>query len=287
MKSQILPLLLLSAAPLFAGEPAPMMTPAPAPVAGCDCLQGFTFGLEALVLRPYADVSDNEVDDFEFGFRGSLGYEFGDCLFAKLTGFGYSSDIIEGNGSPGFNFAFDEQGEVDVAYVDLVIGQHFCPDDKLKLSPFVGLRWASVSADYRYREFGVLDGVQTFGEKYSSDFDGLGIVIGIDATRSLGNSFSIYGTAKQSIVFGEGEFLSYGWNDEDGYFRTGSDDSDDVIFVTELGLGVQYDFAFSNVAANVRAGVEAQWWTGTSGVSQGSGDDLGLAGFVFGANFVF
>jgi hypothetical protein len=64
-----------------------------------------------------------------------------------------------------------------------------------------------------------------------------------------------------------------------------SSSSDYVLFISEIGLGMQYDFSFSNITSNVRLGVEGQWWAG-AGYGEGS-DDIGLAGFVVGANFCF
>jgi hypothetical protein len=109
-------------------------------------------------------------------------------------------------------------------------------------------------------------------------------VVGIDATRSLANGFSLYGTAKQSVVFGSKDQSNSSTSNGELSFSNSSS-SDDVLFISELGLGMQYDFSFSNVASNVRLGVEGQWWAG-AGYGEGS-DDIGLAGFVVGANFRF
>jgi hypothetical protein len=100
----------------------------------------------------------------------------------------------------------------------------------------------------------------------------------------LANGFSLYGTAKQSVVFGSRD-QSYSYTNNELPDSSNSDSSDDVLFISELGLGMQYDFSFSNVSSNVRLGVEGQWWAG-AGYGEG-GDDIGLAGFVVGANFRF
>ncbi len=86
------------------------------------------------------------------------------------------------------------------------------------------------------------------------------------------------------MIFGSRDYSSHYTKNglPDGSY---SDSSDDVLFISELGLGIQYDFSFSNVAADVRLGVESQWWAG-AGYGEG-GDDIGLAGFVVGANFHF
>lgn len=284
MKKYMIPLL-LTAAPTFAGE----VTPAAAPAPQSDCPQGWTVGLEALALKAYAGYSGVQDDaDYEFGFRGSVGYEFSDCLFVKFTGFGYSADLYDYKNEDFGNTDYDYDGSenLDASYFDLVVGQHFTPSDKFSLSPYLGLRWAQAEQDRKNSSDNTLDPdpINDSTNHNNSDFSGLGIVVGIDATRSLANGFSLYGTAKQSVVFGSRDF-SYSYTNNGLPNPSYSDSADEVLFISELGLGVQYDFSFSNVSSNVRLGVEGQWWAG-AGYGEG-GDDIGLAGFVVGANFRF
>jgi hypothetical protein len=282
MKKYMIPLL-LTAAPTFAGE----VTAATAPAPQSDCPQGWTVGFEALALKAYAGYSGERDDaDYEFGFRGSVGYEFSDSLFVKFTGFGYNADLYDYTRQDG-NTTYRGYQEFEASYFDLVVGQHFTPSDKFSLSPYVGLRWAEAEFDGKSssEQTGEL-GQITYNDSNTnnSEFSGLGIVVGIDATRSLANGFSLYGTAKQSVVFGSRDQSSnYSFNGSPSGSYSSS--SDDVLFISELGLGVQYDFSFSNVSSNVRLGVEGQWWAG-AGYGEG-GDDIGLAGFVVGANFLF
>jgi hypothetical protein len=282
MKKYMIPLL-LTAAPTFAGE----VTPATAPAPQSDCPQGWTVGLEALALKAYAGYSGLQNDaDYEFGLRGSVGYEFSDCLFVKFTGFGYSADLYDytlqqGSSTNGYS------QEYNASYFDLVVGQHFTPSDKFSLSPYAGLRWAqaefeNTTSSVTTQQPPLPPSINT--SESNADFSGLGIVVGIDATRSLANGFSLYGTAKQSVVFGSKDQSNSSTSNGELSFSNSSS-SDDVLFISELGLGMQYDFSFSNVASNVRLGVEGQWWAG-AGYGEGS-DDIGLAGFVVGANFRF
>ena len=281
MKKYMIPLL-LSAAPTFAGTTAPAIATAPQ----SDCPQGWTVGLEALALKAYAGNSGEQDDaNYEFGFRGSVGYEFSDCLFVKFTGFGYSADLYDYTQQNG-NSTYRASQEFEASYFDLVVGQHFTPSDKFSLSPYAGLRWAQAEFDGKSSTDNTVDPdpINDSANHNNSDFSGLGIVVGIDATRSLANGFSLYGTAKQSVVFGSRD-QSYS-NTYNGLPNgSNSSSSDDVLFISELGLGMQYDFSFSNVSSNVRLGVEGQWWAG-AGYGEG-GDDIGLAGFVVGANFRF
>ena len=270
------------ALPVFAGTPAPV-TPPPPPAE-----QGFTLGLEALYLRSYQSNGQYNSGDWDFGYRGSLGYQFGDGLFVKATYFGYGSDV-QGYITEGKNGEYTiNSAELDVSYIDLVVGQNFKPTENLKLSPYVGLRWGTFEESATSVKY-YSDGDFKEGERRGNDFSGLGIVLGIDMTRSLGNNFSLYGVAKQSVLFGESDNTDIKYKvDTDPDNKSYSDDR--VVYITELGLGLQYDFCFNNVVGNVRLGVEAQYWGGLSSEKvdgKESNANTGLAGFVLGANFRF
>lgn len=283
MKNLTLSLLLTT--PLFAGVEAPIMAP-PAP----DCEAGWTLGLEALYLRPYQSEGAYDNGDFEFGGRGSIGYDFNDCLFVKATYFGFEAEVSDDDGEDdNSNYPlFESDADLKVSYLDLVVGQHFKPSEKLKLSPYVGLRWATFEESTDLTEFGLRDLVRD--TEISSEFSGLGIVVGIDGVRTLGGGFSLYGTAKQSVVFGTTDhsysrsFQGTVVGDNALDLDSGDFEDDRVLYITELGLGLQYDFAFASVAANIRAGVEGQWW---AGLSNDDSENVGLGGFVLGANFTF
>jgi len=280
--------LLLTAAPLFAGTHAPVLTPQ------ANTEQGWTLGIEPMAMAPYSSRSWDK-NDYNFGGRGSLGYQFSDGLFVTATYFGYGGDLTDHTVYtpavlPVNAFSDHYSGSMSATYIDLVLGQNFKPTDTLKLSPFVGLRWAAAqqgATDFRTIPNPAVVGTTTTTTPIRAvrdDFQGLGIVLGIDATRALGNDFSIYGTVKQSVLFGTSKSA-------DTSFAAVDTSGDTMVSISELGLGVQYDYCFSGVAANIRLGVEGQWWavSGTSaGVGLGSNSqNVGLAGFVLGANFRF
>ena len=278
--------LLLTAAPLFAGTPAPV---APAPQYNSE--QGWTLGLEAMMLRPFQSGGLYDKSDYDFGGRASLGYQFADGMFLKATYFGYGTDVTDYSLATSNSFRQDD-GRMSLSYLDFVVGQNFKPTETLKLSPFVGLRWATFNEGGNEittfpRQTNDTSGTRVFGEH--NNFSGLGIVLGVDATRALGSGFSIYGNLKESVVFGTSDTGSVNYFYPIGSTTPSSqsdlsDSTDRVVFISEMGLGVQYDFAFSNVAANVRLGVEGQWW---AGLSAAQSQNTGLAGFVLGANFRF
>jgi hypothetical protein len=196
-----------------------------------------------MALQPYQSEAYYDDTDFDVAWRGSLGYQFSDGLFLKGTYFGYKTDT-------------DSNDDLKSQYVDLVIGQNFKPMEKLSISPFIGVRWASFEEEL----------------SYDGKFDGWGIVIGFDATRALGNNISLYVTAKQSIVFG-----TTSW---DGY----SDEDNTNASISEVGAGLQYDFCFGSVSGNVRGGVEGQYW---AGLGNDDSQNTSLFGFVLGVNFRF
>lgn len=229
----LLPLVL--ALPAFAGTPAPVT---PAPQAPAE--QGWTLGLEILALQPYQSEGGYDDNNFDVAFRGSLGYQFIDGLFVKATYFGYQTGT-------------DTNEDLSTQYIDAVVGQKFQPMEKLSISPFIGARWASFQEDYA-----------------AADFDGFGIVLGFDATRSLVNNFSLYATAKQSVLFGTLDYKG------DGY--------DTTCFISEFGAGLQYDFCLGGVTGNARLGVEGQYWTGSS---DWDSEATGIFGFGLGVNFRF
>jgi hypothetical protein len=276
-------ILLLTAAPLFAGVSEPIAAPAPQ----ANCEQGWTLGLEALALRPYGSAESYDESNYDFGGRVSLGYQFSSCLFAKITYFGYSTDTLDdsyqtsyGEGYYGYG---DEEADMDAQYVDAVVGGNFKPSETLSFSPYVGIRWGSF--EQSYSDSWVNEYYDETGKNnWDGDFEGFGLVVGFDTTWALGNNFSLYGTAKQSVLFGSAD---ESWKDsyigEGSSYNKGSSSETVTVAISELGLGVQYDFSLGSVASNVRAGFEGQYWAGAEAWEQ----NTILAGFVLGANFRF
>lgn len=275
-------ILLLTAAPLFAGTQAPVFAPQ------SNTTQGFTLGLEPMAMRSYTSNSHAE-NNYDFAGRGSLGYQFADGLFVTASYFGYGTDIADYTAitspvvaPPAVGYLDHYSGRLSASFIDLVVGQNFKPTDTLKLSPFVGLRWTTYQVgvtDTQTTPYPVAANTTTRAINSSHhDFRGLGIVLGIDATRALGNDFSIYSTAKESVIFGSSKTAVTNFPEVS---------SDTVVSISELGLGIQYDFCFSGVASNIRLGVEGQWWAISGNSSLTTSENIGLAGLVLGANFRF
>ena len=281
-----------SAAPLLAGTSAPVPQASSAPAASG---QGWTLDLEALSLRAFQGNSSFTDNGYDFAGRAALGYQFSDGLFTKVAYFGYYpggrsdtfkafSDDLDGDA------LFQERFNLKASYLDWVVGKNFNPTADLVLSPSIGLRWATFEENFHELVQDDMGGVHQHHEQ--TKFEGLGLVAGLDATRALGRGFSLYGTAKASVMFGKDDYsrnelmIMDGMTTDSVHVRN-SDDQ--VVTITELGLGAQYDFSFWNIAANLRAGVEGQLWTGldNSHSEMSLKNNNEIAGFVLGANFRF
>ena len=274
--------------PLVAGTSAPDPQAAFAPA-------GFTLDLDGLFLRAFQGNSSFTDDGYDFAGRAVLGYQFNDSLFTNVTYFGYHpgsrADTFEGfSDDLGGNALFQERFNLKASYLDWTVGKNFKPTADLSLSPSLGLRWATFDEDFRELVQDDSGGIHQHHEQGA--FEGLGLVAGVDGTRALGNGFSLYGTAKASVMFGKSDYsrnelmIMDGMNGERVRVRN-SDDQ--VVTLTELGIGAQYDFSFSNIAASLRAGVEGQLWSGldNSHSEMSLKNTQEIAGFVLGAHFRF
>lgn len=244
---------------LLAGEPAPYVAPVVPPPDCSGCINpGFYVEGSLLYLNSYASTDGDYDGDWDFGYRGAIGYETPTGLFVELTGFYYEGD-----------FDIDDQfgrldGEVEHYYIDLVVGDTVhCGELCLAVSG--GLRWGGLNADARER----VSGATTY--RRENEFEGWGPVVKIEGTRALNEQFGIYAELSQSILFGELDererFDGEGGQDFDF-------DSDTLAAITEIGAGIEYKFGLGPVSnAFVRLGFEGQYW-------MVDGSDHGLVGGV-------
>ena len=229
---------LLAAPAAFAGEPAPYVAPA-SDCSGC-IDPGFYVEGSLLYMNSYNGDINNYDGDWDLGYRGTVGFENQSGLFAQITGFYYGGDYDVGN---------SVSGEVDVFSLDALIGD----------TVHCGELCLSIAGGLRY---GVLDSDEsnTGGNTQSYEFDGWGPVIEIEAERSITERFGLYAELRQALLFGEQE--------------SSNGTSDTLSSVTEIGVGVQVNFAAGPVQnAFIRAGIEGQYWIVDS-------SDVGLFGGV-------
>jgi hypothetical protein len=194
-----------------------------------------------LYLQSYnSDTSDFD-GEWDAGFRGGVGWENSSGLFFEVTGFYHDTDWEGEDGAV--------TGEFEFYYVDFTVGDTIhCGE--LCLSVAGGLRWGGNDWDQDWN-----------GSRERSEFEGIGPVIALEATRSLSEQFAIYVTLRQSLLFGEDTYNGF--------------DTDTLASITEIGAGLEYRFGMGMLQTGfVRAGFEGQYWLEDD-------SNIGLIGGVF------
>ena len=244
---------------LTAGEPAPVM---PAPVVPECGNAGWTVTAAALYLKSYAGsfggIAGGGLDGkFDWGFRGSIGYERPDGLFFRAVGFWYEgkTDVKDFDG--------DRVGSVKPkAYSgDLLIGDTFCPTANTSLEVSAGLRYGKVE----------VKGRDDFFDDLKYEFDGWGPTVQLRGRRALTDRIALYADFQQSFLFGERELRGDGDRSK----------SDTLAAVSELRGGIEFGWGWNRIQnAYLRLGAEGQyWWVDSL--------DVGLVGGVAEVGFTF
>ena len=229
----------------------------------CDSSSWYA-GAEAVLFRFHeangvqsADLLDASFD-YEVQPRVTVGYESCDGMGARVRYWRYDDTEI----APG-----PDPIEVDTYTIDLELYQ------KLDLCPCTTLE---VFGGVRYNDFfffrddgGVADDMHRFR--------GFGGIVGVNATRSLGNHLSAYGGLRQIIMSGDADFNGANNNEQDT-----------IRPVTEISLGVRYD----NCNWWLNVGYEWQNWANyveTAGLFNADNEtsDIGFVGFVIGGGISY
>lgn len=167
----------------------------------------------------------------------------------------------------------DAKGETDTDYDagDLVFGQKLDVGSRIRLHPFIGLRYAHIDLEDTgtYNDKGLdPDGDYFVGRsKLENTFNGIGPRFGSDAQINLGQGFSVRGRLGLSALIGsrsvdaEGSLASYDVNNVNTSVTTRTIDNDSETRVIpeidgRLGLNYTYDFD-SNMALGFEAGWQA------------------------------
>ena len=274
---------------LTAGEPAPII-PAPAPECGN---AGWTFTAAALYLKSYgtgsALIDDESLysggtydGDFDWGFRGSIGYERPDGLFFRLVGFWWEGDYDRKNGSTDFDGdEIRRDGGSSKAYsFDLLVGDTFCPTQNTSVEVSAGLRYAKVERDQKIDAVNVGDPDINYSLSRDLEFDGWGPTFQIRGRRTLTDRIGLYADFQQSFLFGEAE-LSH---TKDGLIDDDWDDkgtADTLAAISEIRGGIEFLWGWNQIQnAYLRLGGEGQYWWIDS-------DAIGLVGGVAEVGFNF
>jgi hypothetical protein len=258
MKSQALNTVASAGAILVLGATASLagvhdIVAPPPPAKECDGCNdpGFFVQGTLLYLKSYnSDIGDYS-GEWDLGYRGKIGYENASGLRFELTGFYHQTDFT---GEQGLVTGTHTFYSVDATLGDTIHCGELC------LSIAAGLRFGGNEFDEDWGRMAT-----------NSEFNGIGPVIAIEATRSLSERFALYATLRQALLFGEEDYF-----DGADTFTT-----DTLASVTEIGAGFQMNFGVGGVTdAYVRAGFEGQYWLDDGG-------NIGLFGGVLGlgANF--
>ena len=191
--------------------------------------------------------------------------------------------------------SFSAKAEYDLDQVDLTAGQYIDVGCRLTLHPFAGLRWAQLerkltenatvtntSFSSQPGEFGVTQTTHTNAVAASltekSDFEGIGPIVGLDASYYVGMGFGVVGHFDSALLIGSTDSsVSLGANISNttaftsfapgatiithhsafgGNFSASS--TTRVVPVLDAKLGVDYTYVFNN-SANSDLTLEAGW----------------------------
>lgn len=250
-----------------APERLPAPTPAPAPAHGAvhaaptyhyqpaccqpDCCGGhalgWSFGAEAVYLRPHESEDDVSGHDYEIGYR-IWGAVESDGLGLRVRYF----DWDESSPGSGNNDTY----EITVVDIEVTMGMELGCGFNL-----------TGSAGVRYAEY---SDIVDFGEG-SRDIDGIdesyGLVIGLELSRCLCGNTAAYASFRHAFMFG------------DEADESSTNDKYQTYTITELQLGVEFrcECGFGDIF--VRGGAEAQFW---AGVNDDDSENFGLFGGFFG-----
>ncbi len=168
---------------------------------------------------------------------------------------------------------------------DSVVGERFMLNRKWTIDWNGGLRL------YNYSETAIdRDEVSLNNPEFNFDHSwGIGGILGIEGTRSIGNGLSVYGRAKLGIIHGD---HTVAWN-RDGTF-VNRQLLDENFIHTEFATGVEYSTCTA-CGVEVIAKAGAEWITyedassafavGAPETSRAAGADVGYGGVTFSLGF--
>lgn len=219
------------------GNAMPMPTPTGVNLVAPTSTSAWTFGLEALYMRPsgsefqYAQVNNNTSptnkinnhsvgDDFGWGWSGDITYHFAGNSRDVMLGYTHlsldDSDSTSASGSqtispPAFNGGAlaDEpnhaKADTDRDYnaVDLVFGQQISIGQHLLVHPFGGLRYANIKLDNDTSEWDSLSTDDVGSASTHSHFWGVGPRAGTNVKWQTNCGLSVVGSFAGSVLVGQ------------------------------------------------------------------------------------
>ena len=293
MKTKISLMLLamgLASASAYAGtiDTAPMPVSNDINVTAPDQAGMWSFGANAVLLQPVGnDVTYNNTNtdnatnyqsvdqSYHWWFGADVTYAFPgngrDVTLAYEGLHGSDSDSSVGSYTGGtalvpVDLPLGAEGKTDTSYDagDLVFGQKLDVGQRIRLHPFMGVRYAHIdvknTADYTYFDADNKATGLTSGEQQGT-FSGIGPRFGSDAQLNLGQGFSVRGRLGFSALIGSSDpTLEYTTTDyatnAAATYSVNHDSTTRVVPEMDGRLGLNYTYDFNS---NMALGLEAGW----------------------------
>lgn len=257
----------------------------------------------------FESFSDRTLDyDFKVAPRAWFGYQWSEDIGMKATywGFDQSSGAVSAN-PPANGFGrIDHPFFNGVDITSTVPTDTFATASGLKvytidlevtnsrdvgawtLASSGGLRYASMSQNY---SASLTDDTDTLlGQiNFRHRLNGIGPTLAIQAQRPIYGGLAVFGTARGSLLFGDGDATLNAGEDLDTgtpLTTTRQTTRNDVLPITELQLGLNWTSDRTALGiVRLRGALEGQLWSGAGSATSESGD-LGFLGFAVGMEFL-
>jgi hypothetical protein len=283
--------------------------------------QGWTAGFEAVFVKPrfddnvaftvmesdgasFENFTDHEFDyDLAVSPRVWLGYEAATGLGLRMQYWQFDQDANDAVASPPANGfgrithptfglvditttiptnSFSAASTLNVYAIDLE-GTKRADFDSWWLVASGGLRYASTEQSYLAQLRNAAGNLR--GEvDFQQQLEGVGPTVSLYAARNLFGNVAVFGMARGSLLYGDGETSLRAGEDLDLQqpFLTRRDTSrEDLLPVGEMQLGVEWSPSWSGWQPFVRSALEGQVWDGVGNAVSEDGS-LGFFGFTLG-----
>jgi len=150
--------------------------------------------------------------------------------------------------------SIDAKWKMRLNIVDGDISRYFMVTPKLAFKPRFGIRGAWLTQKYELDQ----DGTVSNNSEMKNDFSGVGLRAGLETEWDIDRNWSIYGDAAYSLIYGNFELRQEIDNATPGNNLNIRDHFQDLVGMAELGVGIRWDYTFSNdwTALRIQAGWE-------------------------------
>ncbi len=208
--------------------------------------------------------------DWDWGFRLGLGYKLPYDKWDILLNYTYVHAHAHGSASKSNGAVFPQweslfgvtlpagqtlfathaqaHWNANVNIGDVELGRTCFAGKWLSIRPFLGVRGLVIDQDYHIEYKGGTAAPAGDKDKVSidNDFWGVGIRMGFDSLWGLGGGWGIYGNGAASMLSGHFDIHQTEKLSESELKKMNlTNDTDNVVVVAELALGIQWDYMFS------------------------------------------